>query len=90
MPECSVIWPPEICDGVAVRVIKSILASSVAMLSVTLSWLPTAPAATNWIGVPLTVMVSPAAKFALIELVPAAPESAVAGPFATDGACLLF
>ena len=32
------------------------------MLSVTLSWLPVAPEATKAIGVPLTVMVSPAAK----------------------------
>ena len=43
-----------------------------------LSWLPVAPDATKVIGVPLTVMVSPAAKLAASESVPAAPESSVA------------
>ncbi len=42
-----------------------------------LSWLPVAPEATKVIGVPLTVMVSPAAKPAASELVPAAPDNAV-------------
>ena len=67
VPECSVIAPPEMVDGIAVPVMESILASSVAMLSVMLSWLPTAPAATKVTRVPLTVMVSPTAKLALIE-----------------------
>ena len=43
-----------------------------------LSWLPVAPDATNVIGVPLTVMVSPAAKLVASESVPAAPDSSVA------------
>ena len=58
VPECSVITPPEIVDGSQVPVIESILASSVAMSSVMLSWLPTAPTATKVMTVPLTVMVS--------------------------------
>src|SRR6478736_9143510 len=43
-----------------------------------LSWLPVAPEATKVIGVPLTVMVSPAAKLAASESVGAVPESSVA------------
>ena len=43
-----------------------------------LTWLPVAPEATNVIGVPLTVMVSPAAKLGATESVPAAPDSSVA------------
>ena len=57
-----VITPPWMVDGVEVPVIESIFANRVWMLSVTLSWLPVAPEATKVIGVPLTVMVSPAAK----------------------------
>ena len=65
-------------DGVPVPVIESIFASKVCTLSVMLSWLPVAPDATKVIGVPLTVIVSPAAKLAASESVPAAPESSVA------------
>ena len=43
-----------------------------------LSWFPVAPDATNVIGVPLTVMVSPAAKSVASESVPAAPDNSVA------------
>src|SRR5712672_1410370 len=43
-----------------------------------LSWLPVAPEATNVIGVPLTVMVLPAAKSVPSESVVAAPDSSVA------------
>ena len=39
VPECSVIEPPLILDGIAVPVIESILPSKVAMLSPTLIWL---------------------------------------------------
>ena len=42
--------------------IESIFVNSVWTLSVTLTSLPVAPEATKVIGVPLTVMVSPAAK----------------------------
>ena len=58
--------------------IASIFDNKVWTLSVTLSWLPVAPEATKVIGVPLTVMVSPGAKLACNESVPAAPDSAVA------------
>ena len=77
-PPCSAITPPVTVDGVPVPVIESIFASKVWTLSVMLSWLPVAPDATKVIGVPLTVMVSPAAKLAASESVPAAPESSVA------------
>ena len=75
---CSVITPPLTVEGVEVPVIESIFVSSVCTLSVTLSWLPVAPEATKLIGVPLTVMVSPAAKLVASESVPAAPDNAVA------------
>src|SRR5580693_4624946 len=75
---CSVITPPLTVEGVEVPVIESILLSSVWTLSVTLSWLPVAPEATNVIGVPLTVMVLPAAKLVASESVPAPPDSEVA------------
>jgi hypothetical protein len=74
---CSVITPPLMVEGVEVPVIESILDNSVWTLSVTLSWLPVAPEATNVIGVPLTVMVSPAAKLVEIESDPAKPDKAV-------------
>ena len=64
---CSVITPPLMVDGVEVPVMELIFVSSVWMLSVTLSWLPVAPEATKVIGVPLTVMVSPAAKLVASE-----------------------
>ena len=48
------------------------------MLSVTLTWLPVAPEATKVIGVPLTVMVSPAAKPVASESVAALPDNSVA------------
>ena len=73
---CSVITPPLTVDGVEVPVIESIFDSSVWTLSVTLSWLPVAPEATKVMGVPLTVMVSPAAKLVESESVPAAPDKA--------------
>ena len=75
---CSVITPPLMVDGVEVPVIESIFDSSVWTLSVTLSWLPVAPEATKVMGVPLTVMVSPAAKLVEIESEPARPDKAVA------------
>ena len=68
-PPCSVIAPPLMVEGFVVPLIESIFASSVWTLSVTLSWLPVAPEATNVIGVPLTVMVSPAAKLVASESV---------------------
>ena len=71
----SVITPPLMVDGVVVPVIESIFVSSVWTLSVTLSWLPVAPDATKVIGVPLTVMVSPAAKLVASESVFAAPDN---------------
>ena len=98
VPECRVIEPPEIVDGTDVSVIESIFASSVEILSVTLSWLPVAPDATKVMTVPLTVIVSaataggptePALKLAEIELEPARPESSVAPVLATDGVALL-
>src|SRR4051812_20351306 len=75
---CSSIAPllPTVEEFFA-PVIESILASRVCTLSVMLSWLPVAPDATNVIGVPLTVMVLPAAKLTASESVPATPESAV-------------
>src|SRR6266853_1740278 len=54
-----------------------------------LSWLPVAPEATNVIGVPLTVMVSPAAKFVASESVVAAPDSSVAPVMGAGVAALL-
>ena len=74
---CSVITPPLTVDGVDVPVIESIFVSSVWTLSVTLSWLPVAPEPTKVRVWPLTVMVSPAAKFVVSESVPAAPDSSV-------------
>ena len=90
VPECSVIEPALIVDGVPVAWSASILPSKVPMLSPTLIWLlPTAPDAMKVMVWPLTVMVLPATKSAEIELVPAAPESRVAAVFATDGVPLL-
>src|SRR5882757_4259146 len=54
-----------------------------------LSWLPVAPEATNVIGVPLTVMVSPGAKLVASESVPAPPDSLVAPVMGAGGAALL-
>src|SRR3977135_263635 len=54
-----------------------------------LSWLPVAPEATNVIAVPLTVMVSPAPKFAASESVVAAPDSSVAPVMGAGLAALL-
>src|ERR1700724_4437922 len=59
------------------------------MLSVTLSWLPVAPAATKVMGVPLTVMVSPAVKLEASESVLAAPDSSVAPVIGAGIAALL-
>ncbi|OIQ80136.1 outer membrane protein assembly factor BamB [mine drainage metagenome] len=74
----SVITPPLMVEGVDVPVIESILDNNVWTLSVMLSWLPVAPELTNVIGVPLTVMVSPAAKLVESESEPAAPDKSVA------------
>ena len=89
VPVCSVIAPPATVEGFAVPVIESILASSVVTLSVTLSWLPTAPAATNVTIVPLTVMVSPTPKFDVSEFVPGAPDNVVAPVMGAGTAALL-
>src|ERR1035437_2357953 len=86
---CSAITPPPTVDGVEVPVIESIFASSVWTLSVTLSWLPVAPAATNVTGVPLTVMVSPAAKLVVSESVLAMPDNSVAPVIGAGIAALL-
>src|ERR1700682_2527918 len=59
------------------------------MLSVTLSWLPVAPAATKVMGVPLTVMVSPAVKLEASESVLAAPDNSVAPVIGAGIAALL-
>ena len=84
-----VIEPPWTVDGFEVPVIASILLISVWMLSVTLSWLPVAPEATKVSVVPLTVMVSPAAKPGEIEFDGAAPDSAVAPLIGAGGAAWL-
>src|SRR4051795_1278229 len=75
---CRVMRPPLTAEGIEVPVMESILASSVCTLSVMLSWLPAAPAATKLIAVPLTVMLSPGAKFVIRESVLTAPDSSVA------------
>jgi len=72
--------PPLMVDGVEVPVIESIFANSVWTLSVTLSWLPVAPRRQKVIGVPLTVIVSPAAKLVVSESVFAAPDNSAGGP----------
>src|SRR5438046_4798889 len=54
-----------------------------------LTWLPVAPEATKVIGVPLTVMVSPAAKLAVRESVPTAPDNSVAPVTGSAGVALL-
>src|ERR1700681_4741606 len=74
----NAIAPPLMVDGTVVPVSESIFVNSVWTLSVTLSWLPAAPEATKVMGVPLTVMVSPAAKLVPSESVPAAPDNSVA------------
>ena len=85
LPPCSVITPLLTVEGLMVPVIESIFASSVWMLSVTLSWLPVAPEATKVIVVPLTVMVSPAANSVESESDGAAPESSVAPVIGAGG-----
>ncbi|MGY3444386.1 hypothetical protein ACVW17_004387 [Bradyrhizobium sp. USDA 4473] len=82
---CKVITPLLMVDGFLVPLIWSIFAISVCTLSVMLTWLPVAPEATKVIGVPFTVMVSPAAKPVDSESVPAAPESAVAPEIGAGG-----
>src|SRR6185437_13096285 len=69
--------------------IESIFVNSVWMLSVTLTSLPVAPEATKVIGVPLTVMVSPAVKLDDSESVPAAPDKAVAPVIGAAGTAWL-
>src|ERR1700694_666303 len=59
------------------------------MLSVTLSWFPVAPAATKAMGVPLMVMVSPAAKLEASESVLATPDNSVAPVIGAGTAALL-
>src|SRR3981081_2621483 len=85
----SAITPPLTVEGIVVPVIESIFVSSVWTLSVTLSWLPAAPEATKVIGVPLTVMVSPAAKLVASESVLAAPDNSVAPLIGAGIAALL-
>ena len=77
VPECSVMTPWLITDGGADDVMPLILASRSSTVSVTLSWLPVAPDATKVNTVPLTVMVSPAAKPEVSESLGAVPDSAV-------------
>jgi len=72
----SVIAPPLMVDGIKVPVIESIFESSVCMLSVTLTWLPVAPEATKVMGVPLTTMLSPAAKLGSASPCPRRPTAA--------------
>src|SRR5450631_2315384 len=86
---CSATTPPLTVDGFEVPVIESIFDNSVCTLSVTLIWLPTAPEATKVTGVPLTVMVSPAAKLVDSESVLAAPDSSVAPVIGAGIAALL-
>ena len=69
--------------------IESIFVNSVWTLSVTLSWLADAPEATKVRVLPLTVMVSPTAKFVASESVPAAPDSSVAPVMGAGTAALL-
>ena len=85
----SAITPPLTVDGFEVPVIESIFDNSVCTLSVMLSWLPTAPEATKVMGVPLTVMVSPAAKLVASESVFAAPDNSVAPVIGAGTAALL-
>src|SRR6185295_11670132 len=75
---CSVMTPPLTVEGVDVPVMASIFDSRVWTLSVTLSWFPVAPDATNVSAVPLTVMVLPATKLEDKESVPAMPDRRVA------------
>jgi len=58
-------------------VIESILFNSVWTLSPMLSWLPVAPEVTKVIGLPLTVMVSLAAKLVASESVFGPPDNSV-------------
>src|SRR5437868_1271860 len=83
---CRVITPPLILEGIDVPVIESILLSSAWTLSVMLSWLPAAPEATKVIGVPLTVMMSPAAKLVVSESLGTSPDSSVTPVIGAGGA----
>ncbi len=85
MAPWRVIAPLLMVDGFLVPLIWSIFDISVCTLSVMLTWLPVAPEATKVIGVPFTVMVSPAAKLVDSESVPAAPERAVAPEIGAGG-----
>src|SRR5512140_3619225 len=85
----SAIAPPLMVDGTVVPVIASIFVNIVWTLSVTLSWLTPAPAATKVMGVPLTVMLSPAAKLVASEFVFAAPDNSVAPVIGAGLAALL-
>src|SRR3954462_748956 len=90
VPVCNVIAPVvELIVG-ATPVMPWILASSWPTLSVTLSWLPMAPEATNVSVVPSTVMVSPATKFVTTESLGEAPDSSVAAVIGADGGPALF
>src|SRR6202022_752827 len=77
VPVCSVIAPLAAMVG-ATPVIVPIFPSKVPTVSVTLSWFPTAPAATKVSVVPSTTMVSPATKFVVNESLGDGPDSAVA------------
>src|SRR5450755_2902213 len=85
----SVITPPLMVDGTVVPVSESIFVNIVWMLSVMLSWLPSAPEATKLMDVPLTVMLLPATKLMASELVPARPDNAVTPLIGAGGAASL-
>src|SRR3954465_680630 len=91
VPVCSVILPfGAIVEGFVVPVMASILANNWPTLSVTLSWLPTAPAATKVITVPSTLIVSPAMKLVTSESLGDGPDSSVAAVIGADGGPALF
>src|SRR4051794_18947723 len=68
----------------------AILASNWPTLSVMLSWLTPAPAATKVIAVPSTLMISPATKFVTSESLGDAPDSSVAAVIGAEGGPALF
>ena len=88
VPECSVIAPVAALMVGATPVIAPIFASRVPTVSVTLSWLPTAPLATKVMVVPSTTMVSPAVKFVVSESLGLAPDSVVAAVIGAGVAAL--
>src|SRR5260370_5729031 len=88
VPVCSVIAPVEALMVGATPVIAPIFVSKLPTVSVTLSWLPTAPAATKVIVVPSTTMVSPAAKFVVSESLGDGPDSVAAAVIGAGVAAL--